>query len=383
MVMKSKILLHAWALEKKAVDYYIPYTHWVYLNEIVKYYDEVVLLSPCRLLREGERTDFLCITEFSNVAVYELPYSATYISAIKNFFKYKRGYKEINDVTTYYSRYPVPFGWLQKLYGKKSRRIIHYVGDPVDAAKNNPNFNRVKKSLLITAFKPENFLYNWACKGAKVFTNGYHLAERLKKNNITAAPVISTTLNDDDFYFEEKAIDESAPRIIYVGYLRKAKGLETILSAFKLINKQIPTAQLTIVGTGDFEVTLKNMVKGQEIKNVSFAGHIDNRDELNSLLRNHDIFCFASLSEGSPRVILEAMANGLAVVSTPVGSLPYEFLDNEEIVFAGFNDENDFYHKLLLLINNKDLYNKIREKSFFKVKNKTLKAFINTIFYES
>ena len=41
-------------------------------------------------------------------------------------------------------------------------------------------------------------------------------------------------------------------------------------------------------------------------------------EELNLLLREHDIFCFASLSEGSPRVVLEAMANGLPVVCSNI-----------------------------------------------------------------
>lgn len=39
---------------------------------------------------------------------------------------------KITGITTYYSRYPVPFGWLQKLVGSSNNRIIHYVGDPVE-----------------------------------------------------------------------------------------------------------------------------------------------------------------------------------------------------------------------------------------------------------
>lgn len=379
----KKILLHAWAVQKKDGKYYLPYTHWIYLNEIVKYYNKIVLLSSCKHLKEDETTNYIDIT-FSNVSVYELPYSNGYLGAIKHFFSYRKAYKEIKDVTTYYARYPVPFGWLQKVYGKNKKRIIHYVGDPVDAAKNNPNFSALKRKVLITAFKPENALYNWACKGAEVFTNGYHIAERLSKSNIEVTPLISSTLNESDFHFEEnKSINPQDLKFIYLGYLRKAKGVETILRAFAIVQKKIPNAKLTIIGTGEFEANLKLICIEEQINNVSFLGHIDDRNQINQLLREHDIFLFGSLSEGSPRVILEAMANGLLVISTPVGSLPQTFVHEKNIIFARFNDEKDFSDKIISLVNNNNHYNFIRKNAFDKIKNYTIENFIKNIFNEA
>lgn len=380
--MKS-ILLHAWTLHKKNNKYYIPYTHWVYLNEIVKYYDKVCLLSPVNCNLDDE-SKYEPIDVFKNVTVYGLPYSEGYIDAVKYFFKYKKAYAELSkkyDVV--YARYPIPFGWLQKHYFKDKKKIIHFVGDPIDTIVNNPNLPSFKKKLYTTFFKPENFMFMQACKKATVYTNGLHIAERLKKNNIEAIPLVSSTLNDDDFYFEDKVIDVEAPRIIYVGYLRKAKGVETVLKAFALLQKNKPNVKLTIVGHGESEAELKNLVTTQNIENVTFTGHIDSRIELNQLLRKHDIFCFASLSEGSPRVILEAMANGLAVISTPVGSLPSTFVEGEEILFADFNDESGLAKKLKELSNDIDQYNHIRNRSYKKVTNYKIENFLKTIFYEA
>lgn len=378
----KKILLHAWAVQKKEDKYYLPFTHWVYLNEIVKYYDEVVLLSLCKNLKEDETTNYIDIT-FLNVTIYELPFSNGYIGAIKHFFSYQKAYKEIKDVTTYYARYPVPFGWLQKVYGKNKKRIIHYVGDPVDAAKNNPNFSALKRKVLITAFKPENALYNWACKGARVFTNGYHIAERLNQKNIKAYALISSTLTEEDFFFENKKISNKNLNFIYLGYLRKAKGVETIIKAFGIVQKQLPNINLTIIGTGEFETNLKFLCESESINNITFLGHIDDRKKINMLLRNHDIFLFGSLSEGSPRVILEAIANGLLVISTSVGSLPYTFENEKEIFFAKFNDENDFANKIFSIVNSDESYNVIRKNAFEKVNKFTIENFIKKIFYEA
>src|SRR5690606_1462405 len=117
----KSILIHAWTLHKKNNKYYIPFTHWVYLNEIVKYYDKVCLLSPVNPNLVNEKA-FEKVDVFNNVEVYELPYSEGYIDAVKYFFKYKQAYKELSkQYDVVYARYPIPFGWLQKDYFKTQK----------------------------------------------------------------------------------------------------------------------------------------------------------------------------------------------------------------------------------------------------------------------
>lgn len=375
------ILIHAWNIHKIDNSYYLPYTHWIYLNEVVKYYDKIWLICPTGsdLDKQFSYKDISC---FDNVEVYELPYAEKYIDSIKYFFHYISAYKSLSKICDVaYSRYPAPFGWLQKYFFKNKVRIIHFVGDPLDTINNNPNISRIKKRVYNLFFKPEHFLFIQACKKALVYTNGNHIVERLQKEGIKATPLISSTLNNDDFFFEDKEIRVNQPNFIYVGYLRKAKGIETVLRAFALLQKDKPLARLTIVGNGELEEQLKHMVTDEQIKHVTFLGHIDNRKELNHLLRSHDIFCFASLSEGSPRVILEAMANGLAVVSTPVGSLPTTFKDGEDILFANFNDAENFKTQLINISSNQNMFTSIRRHSFNKVSEYKIENFLKTIFY--
>ncbi len=56
--MKS-IVIHAWSISYDGLNHYLPYTHWVYLNEIVKYYDKVSLLSPVTLNDEAKDSGFI------------------------------------------------------------------------------------------------------------------------------------------------------------------------------------------------------------------------------------------------------------------------------------------------------------------------------------
>lgn len=379
--MNNNILIHAWNIEKKDGIYLLPYSHWLYLSEITKYFDKIILLSPCHYLEHNQFSSSLSISCFDKVVVRELPFSKNgYIGHLKYFLHYMNIYHTEKDISTYYSRYPTPFGWLQKVFGKDKNRIIHYVGDPIDATKNNPNFNNLRKLILVSGFLLEDTLYKWACRGAKVYTNGNHLAEKLLKKGIDVEPLVSSTLTSKDFYFQNKVIKPASINFVYLGNLRAAKGISTLIEAFNLYNKKYPDSSFTIIGSGELESQLKANVKNKNIKNVNFLGRIDNREVLNEELRKSHIFLFASLSEGSPRVILEAMANGLAVISTPVGSLNTVFKDGHDILFSNFSDPESFFRNMEKLSTNCEMYNKLRMNSYSKVKNLTIEKFIERIF---
>lgn len=379
--MQSTIVVHAWTVISFNNNNYLPYTHWVYLNEIVKYYSKVYLLSPVYIEKNKEKLNGVQL-EFDNVSVIKLPYSGSYLNSILCFKSYYRAYKNLSDINVFYSRYPVPFGWLQKLFGKDKKRILHYVGDPIDAANNNPNFSLSKKLILTTGFKLENKLFDWACKDAIVYTNGHHIADRLRKKNIKATPLVSSTLRESDFFTKVNLYhNASALKFVYLGNLRTAKGVETILRAFKSFNVLYPLSTFTIIGSGEFEKQLKKIVLEEAINNVDFVGRLDDREMINSHLRASDVFLFGSLSEGSPRVILEAMANSLVVVSTPVGSLPDMFKHEESILYANFNDSNSFLQEMLKLVSDEKLFNRIKNNSHNIAKQHTIENFLKKIFY--
>ncbi|MCF7906876.1 glycosyltransferase family 4 protein [Patescibacteria group bacterium] len=377
--MNKKIVIQGWLLHKIKSEYYIPYTQLVYLKEISKYYEEICLLSP---VKKTLNTEYRSLKNIKGIVIYDLPFNKNYLNAIKKVLYYIKAFSVLSKkYDIYYVRFPNPFGWLSKIFFANKKRIIHFVGDPIDVIKNNPNFNSLKKNLLLFFFRFEFRAYIWACKGATVFSNGYHIADKLKKYQMNITPLISSTLIKKDFCFNIKKEITKSPKLLYVGGLRTAKGVEIIISAFSKIIKKYSNAKLTIAGEGEFEKELKSIVTKKELDSqVDFLGHIDSRKKLNKLYRAHDIFLFASLSEGSPRVILEAMANGLPVVSTPVGSLPVIFEDKKEIIFAKFNNDDSFFEKIDQLIQNKKIYKKTKINAFKKVQKYTIDKFIKRIF---
>ncbi len=122
-------------------------------------------------------------------------------------------------------------------------------------------------------------------------------------------PVLTTSTYDTD---RSRQYGDNV--IVTVGRLEPEKQHERIIRAFSSVYAQERTAQLLILGTGSKEGYLKNIaVKYGVEKNVIFAGF---QSDVAHYLRNSKVFVMASRLEGFPNSMLEAMANGLPVITT-------------------------------------------------------------------
>jgi glycosyltransferase involved in cell wall biosynthesis len=102
-------------------------------------------------------------------------------------------------------------------------------------------------------------------------------------------------------------------RILIVTRMLERKGVQDVLRA--LVGTDLGYS-VDIVGTGPYLDTLKKLDK-ELATNVTFHGWLDNdSDELKTLLEESAIFVFPSHTENFPLVLLEAMAAGLAIVTT-------------------------------------------------------------------
>ncbi|HEX6860403.1 MAG TPA: glycosyltransferase family 4 protein [Caulobacteraceae bacterium] len=113
--------------------------------------------------------------------------------------------------------------------------------------------------------------------------------------------------------FPAAARQDGPPRFIFVGRLEYNKGVAYLCEAFK----DMAGARLSIVGAGPLEAELRQSYAGQ---NIEFLGRLDDAALFN-LYRGSDCFAFASLYEGMPTVILEAMACSLPVIATDIGAV--------------------------------------------------------------
>ncbi len=101
--------------------------------------------------------------------------------------------------------------------------------------------------------------------------------------------------------------------IVTVGRLSVEKQQERIIRAFSYVYKHDNMARLLILGSGPTEKYLKNLCKKYKLNDsVIFAGFKKN---IGDYLQKSKVFVLASEVEGMPNSMLEAMANGVPVVT--------------------------------------------------------------------
>ena len=108
-------------------------------------------------------------------------------------------------------------------------------------------------------------------------------------------------------------LPQDLPIVGFLGRFGPEKSLETLLAAHELAQKRCPS-QLLLVGGHTRELP-----RHSHTSRVSVVGPTETPERYYQVM---DLYCLTSLTESFPLGILEAMACGVAPVSTPVGAVP-------------------------------------------------------------
>lgn len=112
-------------------------------------------------------------------------------------------------------------------------------------------------------------------------------------------------------------IPEQAHLVLAVGRLDVQKGLADLLAAAERVIAHCPSWHLALAGDGPCRTWLLEQIAARH----SLGGRIHwlgPRDDIGALLKSADVLVLASLWEGMPNVVLEAMAASRPVVATAV-----------------------------------------------------------------
>jgi glycosyltransferase involved in cell wall biosynthesis len=130
-----------------------------------------------------------------------------------------------------------------------------------------------------------------------------------------------TRLRTKDRYMRSDTCQGATITCLFVGSLLPIKGLDVLIRALARLNDNV---HLSIVGPdeGRMRGDLERLASEQKVGNrIRFFDNVPEYEKLLEHYRSADLFALASLQEGFPRVIYEAMSQGLPVVATAVGGV--------------------------------------------------------------
>jgi glycosyltransferase involved in cell wall biosynthesis len=142
---------------------------------------------------------------------------------------------------------------------------------------------------------------------------------------------IHNFVNEGEFCSSVAACGVSRSRdiVLFLGEIGQRKGIFDLLRAFRRVIEVNPGACLIAGGTGDIAAAT-DLARQLGIEaHVSFPGWVAG-DAKHKLFARAAIYALPSHNEGLPVSILEAMAAGLPIISTPVGGVPDAVTDGVE-----------------------------------------------------
>ncbi|MGA7794142.1 MAG: glycosyltransferase family 4 protein [Candidatus Acidiferrales bacterium] len=153
------------------------------------------------------------------------------------------------------------------------------------------------------------------------------------------------------------AIEESNKRQKLVvgtaGRLVPQKGMEYFLRAARDVLEDFPNVIFKVIGSGPERKNLEQMAVDLEVsQNVIFAGE---STDMPGAYASMDVFVLASIDEGMPMVILEALASKRAVVATRVGAVPNLVIHEKTGLLVAPKDIQALKRAILRLLNDASL----------------------------
>ncbi|NOZ07575.1 MAG: glycosyltransferase [FCB group bacterium] len=159
-------------------------------------------------------------------------------------------------------------------------------------------------------------------------------------------------------------IDPYTKVVATVGNIRSQKNHKLFVEAMQNVLQTVPDVKCLIVGVNipreeALFRSLQQQIAGLGLEDsIHFTGQ---RDDIPQLLRRITVFCLTSLSEGTPNVVLEAMAAGVPVVSTNVGDVPEIITDGENGLLVDSGDAAGLSRKVTALLEDENLATKLGE----------------------
>lgn len=225
--------------------------------------------------------------------------------------------------------------------------------------------NRIKANVIYRLIFKNIFR-----KASMLLVLANYFRNDLIQMGIPSAKVkVTTTMFDKNiFNFKGKDKKQSESNLLFLSRLSKDKGVYELLNAFKIVSSKYPKTHLVIAGDGPEFLPMKHHVESDSNlkNNVFFAGYVKDLEK-GKVFMSSGVFVFPTYhGEGCPVSLLEAMAAGLAVITTPVGAIPDIVENNVNGILLSDMSPNKIAEAICKFIENKDFFNSVKANNRLK-----------------
>ena len=162
--------------------------------------------------------------------------------------------------------------------------------------------------------------------------------------------VILCGIDSRTYRAPSRAEKEGAPRLVYVGRIKRYKAVDHAVRALELIRRRAPDTTLTIVGDGDGLGELRALVARLGLDAaVRFAGFVPTEEKVALLQRAH-VVVNPSVKEGWGLTNVEANACGTVCVAADTPGLRDSVLDGRTGLLYPYGDVGALADRVLRLL---------------------------------
>ncbi len=206
---------------------------------------------------------------------------------------------------------------------RKVEKIIFYAIDFVPRRFNNPVLNQLYHQLETWCVKYSDERWNVSVRIAEGRRKFLGLNEKKYSQKVLPIGV-----------WQKEIISRPTPPgkqhwLVFTGHLLRKQGLQEVIKALPLIKNKIPDVHLLIIGGGEYEAALKELVDRLDLeKTVTFLGWISDQKRIRGLLSSCALGLATYKPEGEtesnftyyadPTKIKTYLSCGLPVVMTAV-----------------------------------------------------------------
>ena len=291
------------------------------MKELLKVYGQRLSISIFDIKEKKQNAD--CLIECSKVYGFSVPFTqAGGFKSIFSIYKMIGKIEEENDLLIV----QLPFIGFPALLSIRKPTVFHLCANVLTAAKNPFKYRGIKllASKAFAGSMHSVFKRLFSRKNSALIVNGKELHSLYEK--YSPVEVVSSSVRLEEVISVEKVgkRSENDPfKVLFIGRPSKEKGFHTLIKAFRHLKDggRHVTLELLGVKANELNSILDEPVPSEYLDSITFHGFISWGDSFTKIVQSSHVLVMCSVSEGTPRVLIEARALGCPVIATEVGGI--------------------------------------------------------------